>query len=97
MIKYKVFDKQTKEDITNKYDWVITSDGNLFYQDYDSLTGYPNAEVYYMLGEKIIDVLDAEKIFERMKDKSWETYSSPSHSRLIWLNDAINIVKESLK
>lgn len=49
MIKYVVFDKQTKEDITDKYTWVITPDGKLYFVDYDSLTGYPDAEVYYLL------------------------------------------------
>lgn len=51
MIKYIVFDRQTKEDITDKYPWVITPDGKLYYMDYDSLTGYPDAEVYYLLGD----------------------------------------------
>lgn len=95
MIKYKVFDKQTKEDITDKYPWVITTDGKLYFSDYDSLTGYPNAEVYYMLGEKIMDIWDAEKVFEQMKKVSWESYSSSS--RIIWLDDAIKIVKNAIK
>lgn len=97
MIRYKVFDKQTKEDITDKYPWVITPDGKLYFSDYDSLTGYPDAEVYYMLGEKIMDIWDAEKVFEEMKKKSWTSYSSPNYSRLIWLNDAIKIIKDAIK
>ena len=48
MIEYKVFDKQTKEDITDKYLWCITPDGKLYFIDYDSLTGYPDAEVQYL-------------------------------------------------
>lgn len=97
MIKYIVFDKQTKEDITDKYTWVITPNGKLYFVDYDSLTGYPDAEVYYMLGEKIMDIWDAEKVFEQMKEKSWVSYSSPNHCRLMWLNDAIKIVKDAIK
>lgn len=42
-MKYKVFDKVTKEDITNKYDWVIRPNGKLYYLDYGDLIGYPNA------------------------------------------------------
>ena len=93
MIKYRVFDKQTKKDITDEYPWVITPEGKLYFQDYDSLTGYPDAEVYYMLGEKIIDIWDAEKVFTTMKEKSWISYSNPGHGRLIWLDDAINAIK----
>ena len=97
MIKYIVFDRQTKEDITDKYPWVITPDGKLYYMDYDSLTGCPDAEVYYLLGEKIIDVWDAEKVFKQMKEMSWESYSSPSRARIMWLHDAIKIVKDAIK
>lgn len=97
MIKYKVFDKQTKEDITDKYPWVITPEGRLYFCDYDSLTGYPDAEVYYMLGEQILNIWDAEKVFEHMKKESWISYSSPNQNRLIWLNDAIRIIKNAIK
>lgn len=40
---YRVIDLKTKEDITDKFDWVITPDGKLFYLDCDSLTGYEDA------------------------------------------------------
>ena len=42
-MKYRVFDKTTNEDITDKYDWVITPDGELYYNSYWDLIGYFNA------------------------------------------------------
>ena len=42
-MKYKVFNKITGEDITDNESWVVTPDGRLFFLDYDSLTGDPNA------------------------------------------------------
>lgn len=42
-MKYKVFDKTTKEDITDKYCWVIRPNGELSYNEYGDLIGYPNA------------------------------------------------------
>ena len=38
-MRYKVIDKVTGEDITDKYDWVITPNGELKYNDYGDLTG----------------------------------------------------------
>ena len=42
-MRYRVIDKKTKEDITDKYDWVISSNGQLSYNDYGDLIGYPEA------------------------------------------------------
>ena len=42
-MRYRVFDKTTKEDITDKYDWVITPDGELYFKDYSDLIGDPSA------------------------------------------------------
>ena len=97
MIKYKVFDKKTKKDITDKYPWVITPEGKLFFSDYDSLTGYPDAEVYYMFGETPLNVWNVDKVFDRMREKSWVSYSSPHNNRLMWLDDAIKVIKEAIK
>jgi len=36
-IRYRVFDNRTLEDITNKYEWVITPDGKLCIVEYDNL------------------------------------------------------------
>ena len=49
-MKYRVFDKITGEDITDNKSWVIMPDGRLFYLDYESLTGDPNA--IYILEEE---------------------------------------------
>lgn len=38
-MRYKVIDRVTGEDITDKYDWVITPNGELKYNDYGDLTG----------------------------------------------------------
>lgn len=42
-MRYRVIDKKTKEDITDKYDWVISPNGRLSYNDYGDLIGYPDA------------------------------------------------------
>lgn len=42
-MKYRVYDKTTYEDITDKYYWVIRPDGTLYYNEYGDLIGYPNA------------------------------------------------------
>ena len=42
-MKYKVFDKTTKKDITDQYSWVITPNGELNYLVYGDLIGHPNA------------------------------------------------------
>ena len=42
-MKYRVFDKTTYEDITDKYCWVIRPNGTLYYNEYGDLIGYPNA------------------------------------------------------
>ena len=52
-MKYRVFDKITGEDITDNKSWVIMPDGRLFYLDYESLTGDPNA--IYILEAEVSD------------------------------------------
>lgn len=42
-MKYRVFDKTTKQDITDKYSWVITPNGELNHLVHGDLIGYPNA------------------------------------------------------
>ena len=42
-MKYRVFDRITKEDITDKYCWVIRPNGELSANEYGDLIGYPNA------------------------------------------------------
>lgn len=42
-MKYRVINKKTKEDITDKYDWVITPDGKLSYNDCGDFIGHPDA------------------------------------------------------
>ena len=42
-MKYRVFDKTKKEDITDKYCWVVRPDGTLSYNEYGDLIGYSNA------------------------------------------------------
>ena len=42
-MKYRVINKKTKEDITDKYDWVISPNGHLSYNDDGDLIGYPDA------------------------------------------------------
>lgn len=45
IMRYRVIDKKTKEDITDKYDWVISPNGQLSYNDDGDLIGYPDADV----------------------------------------------------
>ena len=42
-MKYRVIDKRTKEDITDKYDWVISPNGRLSYNDDGDLIEFPDA------------------------------------------------------
>ena len=60
-MKYRVYDKVTRQDITDKYYWVLTPDGKLYYMEYD-LIGYPNAMV---LSERAANELEAERIRKR--------------------------------
>ena len=43
-MKYKVIDRRTNEDITDKYDWVITPNGELRINEWGDLIGDPNAD-----------------------------------------------------
>ena len=66
-MRYRVFDKTTKEDITDKYNWVITPDGKLYFKDYGDLIGDPRA-MYVSCDEVVmikffIDDFNYEKRF----------------------------------
>lgn len=50
-MKYRVFDRTTKEDITDKYCWVIRPEGELCSNEYGDLIGYPNAMYVLETGE----------------------------------------------
>lgn len=50
-MKYRVFDKRTKEDITDKYCWIIRPNGELRYNEYGDLIGDFNA--IYVTEDKI--------------------------------------------
>lgn len=55
VVGYRVINLKTKEDITDKFDWVITPEGKLFYLDGDSLTGYEDAiYIYNCFSKEII-------------------------------------------
>lgn len=40
-MKYRVFDTEVFDDITDEYPWVITPDGKLYSCNYDNLRSYP--------------------------------------------------------
>lgn len=63
-MKYKVYDKVTRQDITDKYKWILTPDGKLYYLEYD-LIGYPNAIV---LSEAAAKELEAERARKRKQE-----------------------------
>lgn len=42
-MKYRVINKRTKEDITDRYDWVVSPNGQLSYNDGGDLIGDPDA------------------------------------------------------
>ena len=50
-MRYKVFNKFTMEDITNRYDWVVTPDGKLYVNEWGDFITYP--EVIYVLEEHV--------------------------------------------
>lgn len=65
-MKYKVYDKVTRQDITDKYNWVLTPDGKLYYMEYD-LIGHPNAMI---LSEEAAKELESERARKRrLKDR----------------------------
>ncbi len=44
MLKYRVINSKTLEDITDEYDWVLTPAGDLYYTDaYNNFCYYANA------------------------------------------------------
>ena len=50
MVTYKVFDKKTNEDITDKRFWVIGSDGTLYYDSFDLIRAESFA--YYVVDKE---------------------------------------------
>ena len=44
---YRVIDKVTGEDVTDKYDWVVTPEGELCYLLYFDLVGDNTAEAVF--------------------------------------------------
>ena len=54
MLKYKVINTKTGEDITDEYDWVLTPNGDLYYTNqYNDFCYYVAAKV-----EPVIQCLD---------------------------------------
>lgn len=45
MLKYKVIDSNTGEDITYLHDWVLSPNGELNYLYFSDLIGYPSARL----------------------------------------------------
>ena len=66
-MKYRVFDKTTKKDITDQYDWVITPDGELNYLVYGDLIGNPNA--MYITAEGIDELNKSLKAVDAIRPR----------------------------
>ena len=49
-MRYRVYDRKTLDDITDKYNWVVRPDGSLYLLEYSDLIGYPDA--YYVVFAK---------------------------------------------
>lgn len=49
-MRYRVYDRKTLDDITDKHKWVILSDGLLYALEYFNLVCYPDA--YYVVFAK---------------------------------------------
>lgn len=45
MLKYRVIDSKTGEDITDLHDWVLSPNGELNYLYFSDLIGYPSARL----------------------------------------------------
>jgi hypothetical protein len=45
MLKYRVINSKTGEDITEDYDWVVSPNGDLNYLDYGDLVGIAEAKL----------------------------------------------------
>lgn len=45
MLKYRVINTKTGEDITDYYDWVLRPDGELNYMEYSDFIGHPDAKL----------------------------------------------------
>jgi hypothetical protein len=52
-MRFKVFDKFTKEDITNRYDWVITPDGKLLVNNWGDLLPYSFMNGVYVFEQDV--------------------------------------------
>lgn len=60
-MRYRVINKHTGEDITNTENWVVTPDGKLYFCDYDSLTGDPDAKVDWEVDDfKVVRCKDCD-------------------------------------
>jgi hypothetical protein len=56
MLKYKVINIKTGEDITHDYDWVVSPNGDLNYSDYSDLIGHPDAKLVVVSVNIINDI-----------------------------------------
>jgi hypothetical protein len=45
MLKYRVLNTKTGEDITDDFDWVVSPNGDLSYLEYCDLIGMPDAKM----------------------------------------------------
>jgi len=89
-MKYKVINICTNEDVTNKYPWVITPNGNLYYLDGGDLTGDFDAE-YIIEGI----YLPNDKIPE--KDEYYLDMSETSAAYVNGWNDCLEEILERSK
>jgi hypothetical protein len=52
-MKFKVYNKETHEDITNTQDWIMKPDGKLYYPEYDSFVCCENS-AYYLFDTELM-------------------------------------------
>ena len=65
-MKFKVYNKETHEDVTNKNTWVVMPDGELYYPEYDSFVRATNTHYY-------IPYDDAELMLAYPECGDWES------------------------
>lgn len=56
MLRYRVINSRTGDDITDDFDWVVSPDGSLNYLEYSDLIGNPDAKLVLISADFVSEI-----------------------------------------
>lgn len=56
MLKYRVINSKTGEDMTADFDWVLLPNGELNYMEYSDFIGHPDAKLVIISVDLVNDI-----------------------------------------